>query len=610
MAKGGRHSDEMNRKVREMRNAETVLSVIRERGSKGLHLEDVYRQLYNQELYLRAYGRIYSNDGAMTAGTTTETVDGMSQDKINDIIEAIRFERWQWTPVRRTEIPKKNGKTRPLGIPTWSDKLLQEVMRSILEAYYEPQFSEASHGFRPNRGCHTALETIEYEWKGTKWFIEGDIKGCFDNIDHTILLGILRGNIHDNRFLRLVEGLLKAGYMENWKYRETLSGTPQGGIVSPLLANIYLNKLDQFVYDTLLPENNRGNNRKGNPKYQHLASARWTLNKNGETEKAKTLLAAMRAMPSYDTNDPDYRRLRYVRYADDFLFGYVGTKEEAENIKGQITKFLADELRLELSKEKTLITHASESMARFLGHDIVAQRNDTKIGPTGRRSTNGKIALRIPASFIEAKCLKYFKDGKTISRPELENDSDYDIVTRYQQEYRGYYNFYARTVNIDWLNKLNGVMRASLLKTLAHKHKCSVNQIWQQFESTVETPHGPRKCLKTVVPREGKKSLVAIFGGIALHRDTKAVIQEPRLEIINRRTELIKRLLANECEICKSTDRVQVHHVRKLADLMTPGQKEIPMWKLIMSARRRKTLVLCHQCHVDLHAGRPLRRNK
>jgi group II intron reverse transcriptase/maturase len=220
-------------KVRDMRDAETTLAIIRERGKEGLLLEDVYRRLYNPDLYLRAYGRIYRNAGAMTEGTTDETVDGMSQRKIEDTIELLRNERYRWTPVRRVLIPKKNGKTRPLGIPTWSDKLLQEVMRSILEAYYEPQFSTHSHGFRPERGCHTALREIFCTWSGTVWFIEGDIKGCFDNIDHSILLSILRERIHDNRFLNLVTNLLKAGYLEQWTYRPTLSGTPQGGIVAP-----------------------------------------------------------------------------------------------------------------------------------------------------------------------------------------------------------------------------------------------------------------------------------------------------------------------------------------------------------------------------------------
>jgi group II intron reverse transcriptase/maturase len=236
-----------------MRNADTVLAVIADRGKRRLPLDDVYRQLFNPNLYLRAYGRISANRGAMTPGTTEETADGMSLERINALIEPLRHERYQWTPVRRTYIPKANGKRRPLGIPTWSDKLLQEVIRSLLEAYYEPQFSDHSHGFRPGRGCHTALTDVQKQWTGTKWFIEGAITGCFDNIDHAVLLSILRENIHDQRFLRLMEGLLRAGYCEQWYWRPSLSGTPQGAIRSPVLANIYLDRLDTFVEHTLIP---------------------------------------------------------------------------------------------------------------------------------------------------------------------------------------------------------------------------------------------------------------------------------------------------------------------------------------------------------------------
>jgi len=236
-----------------MRTAETILNIIQDRGRRKLPLDDVYRQMFNPDMYLRAYAKLYKNDGAMTPGTTEETVDGMSQEKIAKIIEAIRYERWHWTPVRRVEIPKSNGKMRPLGMPTWSDKMVQEVIRSILEAYYEPQFSKHSHGFRPKRGCHTALIEIQNVWKGTKWFIEGDIKGCFDHIDHHILMTILRENIQDNRFLRLIEGALKAGYCEEWTYHPSLSGTPQGGIGSPILSNIYMDRLDRFVQETLMP---------------------------------------------------------------------------------------------------------------------------------------------------------------------------------------------------------------------------------------------------------------------------------------------------------------------------------------------------------------------
>src|SRR5215467_6712896 len=207
-----------------MQNAAIYLGLIRERGRRGLPLERVYRQLFNRELYLLAYGKLYRNAGAMTPGTTPETVDGMSLAKIDAIIEAVRSERYRWTPVRRLYIEKKRSKKkRPLGLPSWSDKLLQEVIRLILDAYFEPRFSDRSHGFRAGRGCHTALREVYDTWAGTTWFLEGDSSACFDSLDHEILLSALADHIHDARLLRLVRRLLDAGYLEEWKWHATLS---------------------------------------------------------------------------------------------------------------------------------------------------------------------------------------------------------------------------------------------------------------------------------------------------------------------------------------------------------------------------------------------------
>jgi retron-type reverse transcriptase len=213
-----------------MQNAGTVLDVLRERGRRGLPLDELYRQLFNPQLYLLAYGRIYSNKGAMTPGATGETADGMSLGKIGRIIDALRHERYRWSPAKRIYIPKKNGKQRPLGLPPWSDKLVGEVVRLLLEAYYEPSFSDRSHGFRPGRGCHTALREVASTWTGTTWFIEGDVADCFGSLDHQIMLSTLAEKIHDNRFLRLMRNMLKAGYLEDWLWNATLSGIPQGGL--------------------------------------------------------------------------------------------------------------------------------------------------------------------------------------------------------------------------------------------------------------------------------------------------------------------------------------------------------------------------------------------
>ncbi|PLS81391.1 MAG: hypothetical protein CYG59_06025 [Chloroflexi bacterium] len=590
-----------------MREAETILTTIRERGKKDLPLERVYRLLFNRNLYLEAYARLYKNKGAMTKGSTSETIDGMSLAKIDALIEKLRYERYHWTPVRRVEIPKANGKKRPLGIPSWSDKLLQEVMRSILEAYYEPQFCPQSHGFRPNHGCHTALHEIQHTWKGTIWYIEGDIAQYFDTINHNKLLEILSERIHDGRFLNLIRSLLAAGYMENWRFHPTLSGAPQGGIISPLLSNIYLHKFDQWITTELIPAHTRGTKREKNPAYMKILSATQQARKHGQKDKAKALIKLRRTLPSINPNDPNYRRLRYIRYADDFLLGYAGTKREAEEIKQRIGEWLRDNLNLTLSDEKTLITHARTTPARFLGYEISCMHLDNKFDAHKRRIHNGNVTLRIPASVVKQRCARYMKDGRPIHRPELLADSDYDIITRYQQEYRGIVQYYLPAPNIGWLARIHWAMRGSLLKTLAHKHKCSVAFMVQKLRATVQTPEGKTlTCLEIKVERQDKPPLIARFGGISLSRQPTAKPTDYSLQTWQpRRTELIQRLLAQECELCGATENIEVHHIRKLADLNMKGRKEKPLWVQVMAARRRKTLVVCRTCHMAIQYGKP-----
>ncbi|HFI0218362.1 TPA: reverse transcriptase domain-containing protein [Streptococcus suis] len=586
-----------------MRTAKTILTVIHERGKQDKPLERVYKLLFNRELYLIAYAKLYPNNGAMTKGVTEETIDGMSIQKIDRIIEQLRRETYYWRPARREYIPKKNGKHRPLGIPVWSDKLLQEVIRMILEAYYEPQFSEHSHGFRPKRGCHTALQEIQ-TWKGTRWFIEGDISSYFDTIDHGVLITMLSKQIKDGRFIRLIKNMLEAGYLDDWKFHKTISGTPQGGVISPLSANIYLHQFDKWVGEELIPQYTRGKKQKANSAYNRLSRRIKCYQEKGDYKKAHQLIVERRNLPSVDTYDTTYRRLRYVRYADDFILGFTGSKAEAKDIKKQIGDFLKIKLHLELSQEKTLITHATEESAKFLGYEVKAQRVNDYIDNKGRRSANGVIALFVPASVIESKCRQYMKNGKAIHRNNLLHDDDFSIVQTYQQEYRGLVQYYILAQNLSWFSKVYWYMETSLLKTLAFKHKSSINKMLAKYKTTTTSTNGRTvPCLQVVVPREDKPPLVATWGGISLSYKKKAVIEDAPYQVYGGRTELIKRLLANKCELCGSEENIEVHHIRKLADLNKHNGKLVPKWKEIMSARCRKTLVTCRDCHYAIHNG-------
>jgi group II intron reverse transcriptase/maturase len=587
-----------------MQSAATVLGVLRERGRCGLPLNELYRQLFNPQLYLLAYGRIYANKGAMTPGVTQETVDGMSRAKIGRIIDAMRHERYRFAPVRRVHIPKKNGKTRPLGLPTWSDKLVGEVVRLLLEAYYEPTFSGRSHGFRPRRGCHTALREIASTWTGTAWFIEGDIADCFGSLDHDLMVKILAERIHDNRFLRLVRNMLTAGYLEDWEWGATLSGVPQGGVASPILSSIYLHKLDEFVEMVLIPEYTRGGRRARNPAYLDLQNQLAKARRRGDRAQARKLRREMLSLPSADPGDPGYRRLRYCRYADDHLLGFTGPKAEAEEIKQRLAEFLRDELRLELSASKTLITHARTGAARFLGYEITVQHNSSKT-TRRRRAVNGQVALRVPLDVIKAKSAPYLRRGKPAKQKALTNGDDYTIVATYGAIYRGIVQYYLLAGDVYRLHRLRWVMETSMLKTLAGKHRSSMPRMAARHKAKIATSYGPRTCFEARIERDGRQPLVARFGEIPLHRrKTATVLDRQPIRVDYPHKELLTRLLADTCEICQQAGEVQVHQIRKLKGLGAPGPLQ-PQWAKAMATRRRKTLVVCATCHDLIHTRQP-----
>jgi hypothetical protein len=424
------------------------------------------------------------------------------------------------------------------------------------------------------------------------------------------MMEALREKIHDNRFLRLVDGLLKAGYLEEWYYHRTMSGTPQGGVISPILSNIYLDRLDKYVENVLLPAYNRKEKRSDNLEYGRLAGKVYALRKKGKWKEARQLRRQQLQRPSYDPNDPEYRRLRYIRYADDFLLGFAGPEAEAEEIKEQLRAFLRENLRLELSQEKTLITHAHTRAARFLGYEIATQHADDKLSRHKVRCINGRIALRVPEDVVEKHCAKYQRDGKPVHRAELRHESDFAIVDKYQQKYRGLMQYYAQAVNIGRFRKLHWTMESSLLKTLATKHRTTVTKLVKKYQTETETPYGMMKCLEVRIERKEKKPLVARFGGIPWRRQEKAILHDINPDrVVIPRNEVVKRLLRDTGELCGSKEHISVHHVRKLSDLKRKGRREKPLWVQVMIAMRRKTLVVCGYCHWAIHTAKPTRES-
>jgi group II intron reverse transcriptase/maturase len=589
-----------------MSATQTFLAAVHRVGEKGYELKQVYRRLQEQELFLIAYGNLYANQGALTPGVDgKDTVDGMSLKRIEEILHYLATGEYKWQPLRRVEIPKKNGKKRPLGIPGWRDKLLQEVLRIVLETYYEPQFSPYSHGFRPNRGCHTALTDILHTWKATKWFIELDIEGCFNNINHALLLDIIGRQIKDNQVLKLLRTMVAAGYLENWQYHQTYSGTPQGGVISPLLANIYLNELDRFVEHELLPAHNRGEWKAANRTYIQLSQRISRAKAQGKVAQYKRLCRLRRTLASKETHDATYRRLRYIRYADDVLLGFDGPKQEAIAIKEKLATFLQT-LHLKLSAEKTLITHAATQHARFLAYNLSVVWNDHQLDPTfKRRARNGQIRLSVPRDVVIHWKRKYSRAGKPRPRHRLTGCSDFEIVKSFGIEFQGLVNYFALAHDVSTkLYPLKYVAMQALAKTIAYKHRESTRAVYKRYRR-LSTEGMVAMIVQLPNPHHPDKPYTAQFGNKPIRTQPAAILTDVIQPIGWGTNELVRRLLANRCELCGSTADVQVHHVHKLADVRQryKGRKHPPPWAKFMMERHRKTIVVCRPCHLEIHSG-------
>ena len=600
-----------------MRSPERVLNSLNEHSKDSSYkFERLYRLLFNEELFYVAYQKIASNGGSTTKGSDGRSIDEMSLARIETLIASLKDESYQPHPSRRVHIPKKNGKTRPLGIPAFEDKLVQEVVRMILEAIYEGHFETTSHGFRPKRSCHTALLHIQKTFSGAKWFIEGDIKGFFDNIDHDVLVGILRERISDDRFIRLIRKFLKAGYVEDWTFHNTYSGMPQGGIVSPILANIYLDKLDKYVKE-YIRYFDMGTKRRPGKESNDLANERKrTVRKlkkvKDGTEKA-ALVARLKAIeqeraafPSGDEMDGSYRRLKYIRYADDFILGVIGSKEDALRIKEDIKSFLSESLALELSEEKTLITHTGKS-AKFLGYEITVTRNNHQrrdVQGRLRRTYGKRVRLNVSMATLRDKLLEYgameikLRNGKEIWKPKCRSglifNDDLEILDRYNRETVGFCNYYLIANNCVVLHNFRYIMEYSMYKTFAGKYRSTVRKINKKYRLnklfTVKYEQQGVIKSRTFYKTSFKRRTTAFNGSCDIEPYSIADVS---------RTNLTDRLKAEKCELCGATGKLIMHHVRNLKDL-----KGKESWKRLMSARKRKTIALCPSCHRLRHLGK------
>nr|AYE93218.1 hypothetical protein C0995_000097 [Termitomyces sp.]AYE93275.1 hypothetical protein C0995_000035 [Termitomyces sp.] len=452
--------------------------------NKGFIVNDkLYRLLYDKELYYAAYQRIKSKPGNMTPGIIPTTLDGMSDEVIMEIIESLKNETFKFHPalgptlprggVVSTRIynPKANGGQRALTIAPPRDKLVQDCIRMILEAIYEPAFSDNSHGFRPSKSCHSALRAARQKFVMAKWFIEGDITKCFDSIDHNKLMSILNERIKDQRFLGLIRKALKAGYMEFRSYSHTVAGTPQGSIVSPILANIYLDKLDSFIAN-LKDEFDIGTKATINPIYKKFANMK---------DRAKTVrekLAIQKNLikiPSKLDIDPKFKKLEYIRYADDWIIGVRGSKGDCVKLMHRIKEFLKNELNLELSESKTKITSASKEHAEFLSVRIKRSNHETysNRGNTLRRNVKN-MRLLAPIDKVTKKLTTqgFIKEGEPYPKFIWMQEPKDAIILLYNSVYRGIMQYYRFADNFNRLSsKVHYTLKESCAKLLAAKFK-------------------------------------------------------------------------------------------------------------------------------------------
>jgi group II intron reverse transcriptase/maturase len=485
----------------------------------------------------------------------------------------LKDESYQPKPSRTTYIPKKNGKMRKLSFPNGKDKLVQECIRMLLECIYEPSFSNLSHGFRPGRSVHSAIAQVE-TFRGIIWLIEGDISACFDEVDHRVLESILRERIDDIRFIRLINKLLRAGYLDtDLKFNRTDSGTGQGSVCSPILANIYLDKLDRYM-EQVIERDNLGDYRKRNPEYSKAKIKLKHAKRFGNKSAIKSAIREFEATSSVDVMDSGFRRVRYVRYADDFLIGTISDKAYAAQLKMEISTFLSDTLRLRLNDEKTKITNAKHDKVKFLGFHIFKYH-------TADITIDMDVDAMIHKLHQNGMCDGH---GWPIGITKLLQLPGQEIIKYGNQVLRGllYSQQGCRNFYKGW--RIQYIVHFSIAKTLARKYDVSMKQIFRKFGNALSFPFRNAKGkLKTIS--------LALFKSFKRNRYFYAKWLIKIKEAVGAVYD-VRNFLRRTCYICESSRQRKMFHRRRKKFIKPP----IPFIIREMIRINRRQICLCGDC--------------
>uniref|UniRef100_UPI001FA6C0EA hypothetical protein n=1 Tax=Ciborinia camelliae TaxID=647257 RepID=UPI001FA6C0EA len=455
----------------------------------GFKANDIYKLMFNVRMYEVASHKLGSRAGNMTPGRTPVRLDGKSQEWIKETIDQMRDGTFQFKPGRRVLNPKRgSSNTRPLTIAPPRDKVVLEVMRMILEAIFETTFSDNSHGFRPKRNSHTALRQVKTQFGAVTTYIEGDISKCFDSFDHKILIDLVKRRVSDTRFIQLIWKALRAGYMEFHTSQHSIIDTLQGSIVSPLLANIYLHELDLYI-EKLKTNYDKGGVASKNPEYRKLEYQRSKANKAGDSTLGKKYLKRMQQTNSRLTNDPKFRRIYYVRYAEYWFMAVRGPRSDSVDMLQSIRQMLGNSLKLDLSVEKSKIIHPRVEPALFLGTLIsISNHNGYTRGNNHQKvKVASQIRMLAPMDRIFNKLtIGGFMSAKYKSGiPRfiwLANNKD-SIIKLYNSVLSGYLDYYRFTHNYPRVaSSLEFILKTSCAKLLAAKYKLgSVTKVIKRY---------------------------------------------------------------------------------------------------------------------------------